>query len=162
MICTKCGGTRFNSWDRCMDCRNGRAKVRAERIKSNGGSHTSAQWKSLLSQSPACATCGRPWSEIPARPDPRYKNTWTKGHKVPIYHGGSDDIANIQAECYECNFKKNAGVLGPKSVVASAPAPAPASVIEKNMTTLQNRMSRKICFVLNNGTKVFPGYSGRS
>lgn len=48
MICTKCGGARFNSWNRCMDCRNGRAKVCAERIKSNGGSHTSAKWQSLL------------------------------------------------------------------------------------------------------------------
>lgn len=152
MICTKCGGTRFNGWDRCMDCRNGRAKVRAERIKSNGGSHTSAQWKSRLAQSPACAACGRLWSEIPARPDPRYKNTWTKGHKVPVYHGGSDDIANIQAECYECNFKKNAGALGAKFVATSAPAPR----IQNTMIILQNRMSQKICFVLNNGTKVFP------
>ncbi|MDX1216293.1 hypothetical protein GOL99_12185 [Sinorhizobium medicae] len=109
--CTKCGGTRFNSWDRCMDCRNARGKVRQERIKANGGKHTAAEWKALLAASPTCAECNRPWEIIPLRPDPRYKNVWTKGHKIPVYHGGTDDIANVQAECYECNFRKNAGAL---------------------------------------------------
>lgn len=109
--CTKCGGTRFNSWNRCMDCRNNRAKIRSNRIKENGGSHTSREWKELLAQTPNCSECGRYWSAIPPRPDPRYKNVWTKGHKVPVYHGGSDDISNIQPECYECNFRKNAGRL---------------------------------------------------
>ena len=160
MICTKCGGARFNSWNRCMDCRNERAKVRSERIKTNGGLHTNAQWQSLLALSPTCAACGRLWADIPARPDPRYKHTWTKGHKVPVYHGGSDDIENIQAECYECNFKKNAGALGAKSIatakLAPAPAPAPAHKIESTMATSPDRMSRIFCFVLNDGTKVFP------
>ncbi|MCK1624658.1 HNH endonuclease [Bradyrhizobium sp. 160] len=32
-------------------------------------------------------------------------------HKLPVYHGGTDEISNIQAECYECNFGKNAGAL---------------------------------------------------
>jgi 5-methylcytosine-specific restriction endonuclease McrA len=94
-----------------MDCRNIRAMVRADRIKNNGGSHSKQEWNALLSHSPTCAECGREWSQVPLRPDPRYKNTWTKGHIIPIYHGGSDEIANIQAECYECNFKKNAGKL---------------------------------------------------
>lgn len=94
-----------------MDCRNLRAKKRAEKIKANGGSHTAAQWKELLLISPTCACCGRPWAEIPKRPDVRYKHTWTKGHILAIHHGGSDDISNIQAECYQCNFKKNAGAL---------------------------------------------------
>ncbi|WP_366934240.1 HNH endonuclease [Phaeobacter sp.] len=48
---------------------------------------------------------------MPARPDKRYKHVWTKAHIVPVYHGGSNDISNIQAECYQCNFKKNAGRL---------------------------------------------------
>lgn len=94
-----------------MDCRNARAKVRADRIKVNGGRHTASEWLDLLAKSPACAVCERVWSEIPPRPDPRYKHVWTKGHKVPVYHGGTDDILNIQAECYQCNFKKNAGAL---------------------------------------------------
>lgn len=110
-ICTKCGGSRFNSWNACMDCRNERGRKRKARIKENGGSHTNAEWKALLDNSPRCAVCNRAWEEIPKRPDKRYKYTWTKGHIKPIYHGGSDDISNIQAECYQCNFKKNAGKL---------------------------------------------------
>jgi hypothetical protein len=154
MICTKCGGTRFNRWNRCMDCRNQRAKVRAERVKKNGGSHTSAEWESLLAKSPTCAACRRPWSEIPTRPDPRYKHTWTKGHKIPIYHGGSDNISNIQAECYECNFKKNAGALGTKPIATENSVSTPKT--ENTMATSQERISRKFSFVLNNGTEVFP------
>jgi 5-methylcytosine-specific restriction endonuclease McrA len=88
-----------------------RAIVRTGRIKANGGTHTKQEWVALLSKSPTCAVCGREWIQVPPRPDPRYKNSWTKGHKTPIYHGGSDNISNIQAECYECNFKKNAGKL---------------------------------------------------
>lgn len=91
-----------------MDCRNQRARVRQQRLKSNGGSHTKREWEALLADSPCCAECGRAWHEIPARPDERYSHTWTKGHKVPVLHGGKDDISNIQAECYQCNFRKNA------------------------------------------------------
>jgi hypothetical protein len=94
-----------------MDCRNARGKVREARIKTNGGRHTVREWKALLASSPRCAECNRLWVEVPLRPDPRYKTVWTKGHKIPIYHGGTDDISNIQAECYECNFRKNAGRL---------------------------------------------------
>jgi len=154
MICTKCGGARFNSWNRCMDCRNQRAKVRTERIKKNGGSHTSAEWTSLLARSPTCAVCRRSWAEIPSRRDPRYKNTWTKGHKLPIYHGGSDELSNIQAECYECNFRKNAGALGGKPLETGDP------VLKLNgansVATSQERISKKFSFVLNNGTEIFP------
>jgi len=94
-----------------MDCRNVRAKRRAAKLKANGGRHTRAQWVDVLRSSPRCAVCQRTWDQIPARPDKRYKHTWTKGHIVPVYHGGSDGISNIQAECYECNFRKNAGAL---------------------------------------------------
>jgi hypothetical protein len=54
-------------------------------------------------------------------------------------------------------LQKNAGALGAKVVATSAPAPR----IENTMTILQNRMSRKICFVLHNGTKVFPAQMER-
>ncbi len=94
-----------------MDCRNSRAKVRNQRIKANGGKHQKSEWESLLAMSLTCAECKRPWSEIPPRPDVRYKNVWTKGHKLPVVHGGTNNISNIQAECYQCNFHKNAGNL---------------------------------------------------
>ena len=111
--CTKCGSQRFNSWDRCMDCRNQRARVRQDRIKANGGSHTRAEWLAFLAASPRCAECGRAWDQIPLRPDGRYRHTWTKGHKVPVLHGGTDDLANLRAECYQCNFRKNASLRKP-------------------------------------------------
>lgn len=94
-----------------MDCRNARGKLRSARLIANGGTHTAAEWRALLARSPKCAECGRAWGEIPPRPDPRYKWVWTKGHKLPVYHGGTNDISNIQAECYQCNFGKNAGSL---------------------------------------------------
>ncbi len=154
MVCTKCGGIRFNTWNRCMDCRNQRAKVRSKRIKTNGGSHTNVEWKSLLAISPVCAACGRFWAKIPPRPDPRYKHTWTKGHKVPIYHGGSDEISNIQAECYECNFRKNAGALGNRPPKTNNPVQKSKRV--NAVATSQERLSRIFSFILNNGTEVFP------
>ena len=129
-----------------MDCRNERAKLRQSRIKANGGGHTAQEWSDLLARSPACAVCYRPWHAIPRRPDSRYKHTWTKGHKLAIYHGGSDSIDNIQAECYECNFRKNAGKLG-STKPTSKGAPMAAD---------QGRFSRAFSFVLNNGKEVFP------
>jgi hypothetical protein len=98
-----------------MDCRNERAKRRKARMAANGGSHTEADWQKLLAFSPRCAVCNRLWADIPPRPDPRYKYVWTKGHKQPVYAGGTDDIENIQPECYQCNFKTNAGPLGPRT-----------------------------------------------
>ncbi|WP_375143616.1 HNH endonuclease [Bradyrhizobium sp. CCGUVB14] len=96
-----------------MDCRNARGRVRAAREKRNGGTHTEAEWQELLARTPRCQEkCNRLWSEIPPRPDRRYKNVWTKGHKVSVYAGGTNNIENIQPECYRCNFRKNAGRLG--------------------------------------------------
>jgi hypothetical protein len=40
---------------------------------------------------------------------------WTKGHKVPVLHGGTDDLSNLQAECYQCNFRKNAARVARRS-----------------------------------------------
>jgi len=33
--CTKCGGTRFNAWRSCMDCRNARGRVGLRRTVGN-------------------------------------------------------------------------------------------------------------------------------
>ncbi len=129
-----------------MDCRNQRAITRKNRIKANGGSHTTTEWEQLLAASPTCAVCRRIWRKVPRRPDPRYRHTWTKGHKVAIYHGGSDQISNIQAECYECNFRKNAGSL----------AFAEPKIKELHVVVEQERFSRAFSFVLNSGKEIFP------
>lgn len=90
-----------------MDCRNERAKRRNERQKKNGGKHSTAEWNALLKNTPQCPECGRLWSEIPPRPDTRYRTVWTKDHLVPVIDGGRDDISNIRPLCYECNFKRH-------------------------------------------------------
>lgn len=107
-VCTRCSGSRFNPWNRCMDCRNARGRVRSDRVKKNGGRHTKKEWEDLLAATPRCVKCKRLWADIPRRPDERYKNTWTKGHKIPVTAGGTLNIDNIQPECYECNFGKGA------------------------------------------------------
>ena len=112
--CTKCGSTRFNSHNRCMDCRNDRGKKRRERIKAAGGSHTEAQWLAVVARTPSCPDCKRTWADIPFPRNALFKNVWTRDHIVPIYHGGNNDISNIRALCYQCNFRKNAGPLGPR------------------------------------------------
>ncbi len=90
-----------------MDCRNERAKVRNARLKKNGGTHTSSEWKALLAATLRCPDCGRRWHDIPPRPDSRYRSVWTKDHIVPVIQGGSDDISNIRPLCYECNFRRH-------------------------------------------------------
>lgn len=129
-----------------MDCRNQRSLIRLARIKDNGGSHTKVEWERVLANTPACAVCGRSWDQISKRPDTRYKYVWTKGHIIPIYHGGSDNISNIQAECYECNFRKNAGELKNKKPKLQRPS----------MAAKQDRFSKAFSFILKNGTEVFP------
>lgn len=157
--CTKCGGTRFNASDRCMDCRNVRAKVRVARIKANGGSHTRKQWLQLLENCSRCAICHRAWDEIPPRSDTRYAHTWTKGHKIPIFHGGADNIENIQAECYQCNFTKNAGRLKPVPMLVKDQNQenVTSKIKRKNaMAINQERVSHKFSMILKSGTVVFP------
>lgn len=116
--CSKCGGMQFGLWTSsssgrtfryCVQCRNERRKAYNARKIANGGSHTRAQWLEILMRTDCCPRCGRQWNEIPPRPNKRYKTTWTKDHIVPLSHGGTDDITNIQPLCYQCQFRKNAG-----------------------------------------------------
>lgn len=97
-----------------MDCRNERAKVRNTRLKTNGGTHTAAEWRMLLASTPRCPDCQRLWSEVPKRPDSRYNSVWTKDHIIPVALGGGNEIANIRPLCYECNFKRHT-----KSIVSN-------------------------------------------
>ncbi len=114
-LCPKCGSNDWGSWTSssngrvsryCRGCRRGRAQVYSRRKTVNGGSHTSREWEQKLREHDRCPNCDRRWNDIPSRPDSRYKQVWTKDHIVPVTHGGTDDIENLQPLCYRCNFEK--------------------------------------------------------
>jgi len=113
--CNKCGSDDFGIWTSattgrrhryCRNCRRERAVAYLERKKQNGGSHTQKQWLAKLAQHDKCPLCNRTWSQIPTRPDRRYKYVWTKDHIVPLTQGGTDEMDNIQPLCYQCNSSK--------------------------------------------------------
>lgn len=104
--CRKCGGTRFNNWNCCMDCRNARAKLRNRRIEENGGRHTDQEWRALVAEHSVCPDCGRRWEEIPLPTVAKWRSVITKGHIIPVTKGGTNDITNIKPQCYQCNIRQ--------------------------------------------------------
>jgi 5-methylcytosine-specific restriction endonuclease McrA len=87
-------------------CQAKRREVHAARKSANGGSHTRREWIEKLKQYDRCPRCGRRWEDIPPRPNKRYLYVWTKDHIIPLRHGGTNDIGNIQPLCYRCNSAK--------------------------------------------------------
>lgn len=67
--------------------------------KQNGGSYTLAEWVSLCTRyDNRCLCCGE-------------QRPLTVDHIVPVHKGGSNDIANLQPLCGECNSRKGARVI---------------------------------------------------
>lgn len=73
-------------------------KIRAIRMRENGGSHTKGQWETSKAQyNWVCPCCKKPEPEIKL----------VKDHVIPIANGGSDNIQNIQPLCFSYNAKKH-------------------------------------------------------
>src|SRR3546814_3483551 len=79
-ICIKCGESDWGIWTSsstgkinryCRCCRRKRAAKYTKRKKSNGGKHSLAEWKNLLSKTEKSSICNQTWSAIPKRPDKR-------------------------------------------------------------------------------------------
>lgn len=76
-----------------------RARVarRRARLHGNGGSYTAAEWRALCAKyDHRCLACGQQEPAIQLTVD----------HVVPIVHGGSNNIDNIQPLCFKCNQAK--------------------------------------------------------
>lgn len=82
-------------WKGGLKRANGR--LRREKVKQNGGSHTVVEWETLKAQyNWTCPCCHKSEPEI----------VLTEDHIIPLSKGGSHNIENIQPLCKMCNMKK--------------------------------------------------------
>ena len=81
-------------------CGSRKARVINYHIRKKGcvGSHTESEWLAVCKrQKYKCAVCG-------------LKTKLTRDHIIPVRHGGSNYICNIQALCQSCNSRKRATI----------------------------------------------------
>jgi 5-methylcytosine-specific restriction endonuclease McrA len=84
-----------------------RSHERRARVKSAPGTYTQAEWRALCSYyGDRCLRCGT-------------TESLTVDHIVPLVHGGSNDISNLQPLCISCNSWKCA------KTVDFRPSPCP-------------------------------------
>ena len=87
------------SYDYRLDSktREGNKRIRRERLKKFGGSHTTNEWNLLKAQYDfTCPSCKLKEPEIKL----------TRDHILSLSNCGTDDITNIQPLCVKCNSKK--------------------------------------------------------
>lgn len=78
--------------------RQSNKRIRRERLRKFGGSHSIEEWNSLkLKYNLICPSCKRKEPEIKL----------TRDHIISLSNGGTDDILNIQPLCVQCNSKKS-------------------------------------------------------
>jgi 5-methylcytosine-specific restriction endonuclease McrA len=97
---------------RCVYCRHKEAAIESARNKDlrrlrelhAEGSHTLKEWLDCLKRFGfRCVCCGVDATAI--------EGTLTKDHVVPLLHGGSNFISNIQPLCRPCNSRKGAKTI---------------------------------------------------
>lgn len=87
------------NYDYSLDSKTkaGNKRIRRERLKRFGGSHSVEEWEEVKSMySYTCPACFRKEPEIKL----------TRDHILSLSNGGSDDIENIQPLCVRCNSRK--------------------------------------------------------
>lgn len=88
------------NYDYSLDSRTrpGNKRIRRERLKRFGGSHTAEEWETMREKyNHTCPCCKRKEPEIKL----------TRDHILPLSSKGTDDIKNIQPLCNQCNAKKS-------------------------------------------------------
>jgi len=81
-----------------------RARRRAQKRQNSNGTFTPADWLTLLSRSPRCHWCKRPWTKR-RRP--------THDHVIPLARGGKNTLENSCCACATCNARKNDRLINP-------------------------------------------------
>ncbi len=77
--------------------KKGNKRIRRERLRKFGGSHTKEEWEAMKEAYLfTCPCCKRGEPEIKL----------TRDHILSLSNGGSDAIDNIQPLCVSCNSKK--------------------------------------------------------
>lgn len=80
-------------------------RMRMHRKRSNGGKYTKDEWNALCAKyGNRCACCG-------------CDGKLTVDHIVPVVHGGSNSIDNIQPLCALCNSKKGTRTIDYRTVI---------------------------------------------
>jgi len=75
---------------------------RRVRIRDNGGSFSVQEWQDLVKQTGGVCLCCGLSENVKAL---------TIDHVVPLYHGGSNDIDNLQPLCRPCNSSKGTKII---------------------------------------------------
>jgi 5-methylcytosine-specific restriction endonuclease McrA len=81
----------------------GRIKAHRRRVLEDG-SFSINDWRLLVSRSPRCHWCKRPFTKI-RKP--------TLDHVIPLSKGGSHSVENGCCACAECNKRKGAKAVHP-------------------------------------------------